>query len=66
MGGDVEVAPDELLAELLRAVLGQIQVEQRARPGEAPVDGQAVEELDVADARAAALPLLQADEGRSI
>ena len=41
---------DQLLAELLRGVLGQLEVEQRAGSGEPPVEGQAVQELDVADA----------------
>lgn len=46
---DVEVAPDELLGELLGGVLGQLQVEQGPGAGESPVEGDAVEELDVAD-----------------
>ncbi len=48
---DVEIALHQLLAELLRSVLGELEVEERARSGEPPVQGQAVQELDVADAR---------------
>jgi hypothetical protein len=49
---DVQVAPDQLGAELLRSVLGQLQVEQGTRPGEAPIKGDAVQELDVPDSGA--------------
>jgi hypothetical protein len=51
---DVEIPVDEPGAEPLRGVLEELQVEQGAGAGEAPVEGQAVEELDVADARPAA------------
>ncbi len=50
-GADVEVAAHEPLAELLRGVLGELEVEERAGSREPPVEGQAVQELDVADAR---------------
>ena len=46
---DVEITLDELGAELLRGVLGELQVQQGAGPGQAPVQGDAVQELDVAD-----------------
>lgn len=46
---DVQVAVDQLGAELLRGVLGQLQVEQGTGSGETPVEGDAVQELDVAD-----------------
>jgi hypothetical protein len=48
---DVEIPLHQLLAELLRGVLGELEVEERARSREPPVEGQAVQELDVADAR---------------
>ncbi len=50
-GTDVEVALHQLLAELLRGVLRELEVEERACSREPPVQGQAVQELDVADAR---------------
>src|SRR3954451_14292828 len=50
-GPDVEVSLHQLLAELLRGVLRELEVEERARSREPPVQGQAVQELDVADAR---------------
>lgn len=53
-GGDVQLAPHQLLAELLGGVLRQLQVEQGSGPCQPPVEGKAVEELDVADARAGA------------
>lgn len=53
-GADVQIAPDQLLAELLRGVLRELQVEQGSGPREPPVEGKAVQELDVADARPAA------------
>ncbi len=55
---DVQVPPDELLAEALRGVLGELQVEQGSRARQAPVERQAVQELDVADAGPAATVLV--------
>lgn len=53
-GADVEVTPDEALAELLRGVLRELEIEERSGPRQAPVKGQAVQELDVSDAGPAA------------
>lgn len=53
--GDVELARDEALTELFGGVLGQLQVQQRAGSGQPPVERQAVQELDVADAGPAAI-----------
>lgn len=51
---DVQLPLDQLLAEPLRGVLGELQVEQGSRPRQAPVQREAVQELDVADAGPAA------------
>lgn len=48
---DVEGAADQLVAELLRSVLGEVEIEQIARPGQPPVEGYAVQELNVSDPR---------------
>jgi hypothetical protein len=44
---DVEVAVDQRVAQPLRGVLGEVQVEEGPGTGQPPVDGYAVEELDV-------------------
>ena len=48
---DVEISPNERVVEPIRRVLGQLDVEQRARTHQSPVDRQAIQELDVSDAR---------------
>ncbi len=45
--GDVELSGDQGVAQPLGGVLGQVQVEEGPGPGQAPVDRQAVQELDV-------------------
>ena len=48
---DVEISPNERVVEPIRRVFGQLDVEQRARAHQSPVDRQAIQELDVSDAR---------------
>ncbi|GAA1399798.1 hypothetical protein GCM10009639_39980 [Kitasatospora putterlickiae] len=46
---DVQGSADQLIAQLLRRVLGEVQIEQIAGPGQSPVEGYAVEELNMPD-----------------
>ncbi len=45
--GDVELSGDQGVAQPFGGVLGQVQIKEGPGPGQAPVDRQAVQELDV-------------------
>ena len=49
-GPEVDLARDQHVVQLVRGVLDQLDVGQRAGADQAPVERQAVEELDVTDA----------------